>query len=295
MKIILVGAGGQVGKCLHEELIKTDHKTFSYSKAHLNIDDHKKVTETISNIKPEIVINACAYTDVDKAEEDFNSANMVNNISVKNLANVCKKNYSLLIHLSTDYVFNSNESKPLNENDDLNPINLYGKTKAMGEESIIQTDCSFCIIRTSWIFSEYGKNFMKTMLNLSKTQKELSVVNDQVGNPTYAREISRGILEIVKRYEKLRNEREIYHLSGNEQMTWFDFSKSIFSVAKNYDFKIPKKINPISSDDFQTKAYRPEYSVLDSSKFRNEFNFNMPSLRSSIDEAIRNINNIKSL
>ena len=110
MKIILVGAGGQVGKCLHEELIKTDHKTFSYSKAHLNIVDHKKVSETISNIKPEIVINACAYTDVDKAEEDFNSANMVNNISVKNLANVCKKNYSLLIHLSTDYVFNSDES-----------------------------------------------------------------------------------------------------------------------------------------------------------------------------------------
>lgn len=264
MKVLLTGANGQLGNCikaicpLNYELINTDRQQ-------LDITDILAIEAIINKYKPDVIINSAAYTAVDRAEDEPTLANQINVIGPQNLAIVAKKYNIKLIHISTDYVFDGNQNIPYIENDVTNPINVYGKTKRDGEITVLNNYPSSIIIRTSWVFSEYGNNFVKTMLKLSKIRTELSVINDQIGNPTYAGDIALTIFDILEK----NIPGGIYHYCGDQSVSWYEFAKRIFDIEQQLNSTIkksPVNVSPILTKDYPTKACRPLYSVLDMQK-----------------------------
>jgi len=300
--VLVTGSNGQLGSelrtLIHHELqgkvetllpkingteVKTSANMNYYftDKNELDITDMKKVKEFCKNNKITHIINCAAYTAVDKAEEDKALADLINHIAVKNLAQVSKELNISLTHISTDYVFNGESFKPYNEDDITNPQGVYGQTKLDGENAMIEINPKkSIIIRTSWIYSSFGANFVKTMLRLGKEKEELGVIFDQIGTPTYAADLAKTILDIIP---KIKNKKaEIYHYSNEGAISWYDFAKEIMKMAK-----LDCDINPIETFQYPTPAKRPHYSLLNKSKIKEEFNLVIPYWKDSLDECLK--------
>lgn len=282
-KILVTGAKGQLGSDIEEISTNYTYKFYFVDKKILDITDYKKVREFVEKNNINIIINCAAYTAVDKAESEVNLADLINNKAVENLANLAKELSIKLIHISTDYVFDGKNYKPYIESDITNPQSIYGNTKLCGENKIIQINPSnSIIIRTSWVYSQYGNNFVKTMINLSKQKEFLNVINDQVGSPTYARDLADIILQILPNLDN--NDVEIYHYSNEGVLSWYDFAKEIIGIIKS-----PCKINPISSENYKTLAKRPYYSLLDKSKIKSRFNLEIPYWKDSLNKCLEKL------
>ena len=256
MKVLITGSNGMLGHDLIDvldgkhELIKTTSKS-------LDITDKDKVKDYIVNENPDIVINSAAYTDVDGCETNEEIAYKVNGEGVKNLALACKLVDCPLVHISTDYVFNGENTKPWMEDDEVGPISIYGKSKLQGEEAIESILDKFFIIRTSWLYGVNGGNFPKTMLELAKTHDTLTVVTDEIGTPTYTLDLAQAIAELIE-----TEYYGIYHITNSDYCSWFDFAKYIFEV-KDIDVNVV----PVTAEEFARPASRPHYSVLNNSNW----------------------------
>lgn len=272
MKILVLGHKGQLGRCIEDQLTNTNHRVTYFSKKNIDISNFEEMNIKIADISPEIVINAAAYTNVDLAEKNKRKANIINGEAVANIAEICKSIDALLVHISTDYVFDGNSNQPINENARPNPQTVYGKSKLNGELAIKKTNCKYIIIRTAWVFSEYGNNFLKTMLSLGKSKKELFIIDDQIGCPTYAQDLANAIVNILPYFKSASTCQKVYHYCGDKPCSWYDFANVIFEYAKKKSFLTPEIIKPIKSNQYQTLATRPLYSVLDCSNFQKTFN-----------------------
>lgn len=283
MKILVTGAGGQLGNCIRLAAEGAADEYRFTDVAELDITNTAAVDELAAAEKFDVIVNCAAYTDVDKAEDNREFAELLNAGAVANLAHAAREHGATLIHISTDYVFGGNSGNtPRNETEPANPTGVYGATKLHGEEAILRSGCKYLIIRTAWLYSEFGKNFVKTMLGLTATRPSLSVVFDQAGTPTYARDLASAIVEIVARRLFEGNE-GIFHYSDEGVCSWYDFTRMIAEIAGN----TACDIRPCHSDEFPSKVVRPAYSVLDKTKFKETFGLPIPywvdSLRLCID------------
>ncbi|MEA1955621.1 MAG: dTDP-4-dehydrorhamnose reductase, partial [Campylobacterota bacterium] len=276
--ILVTGSNGQLGSEIKELSSKYSHNFFFTNRENLDITNKNKILKFIDENSINSIINCAAYTAVDKAENDKSNANYINNIAVKSLAELAKEKDIKLIHISTDYVFDGTNFKPYNETDKTNPNGIYGSTKLNGEISLQTINPkNSIIIRTSWVYSSFGNNFVKTMLHLGKEKDELNVIFDQVGTPTYAKDLAKLILDIIP---KLKNENtEIYNYSNEGVLSWYDFAKEIMKMAK-----INCKVNPIETKNYPTPAKRPYFSLLNKNKIKNDFNITIPYWKDSLDK-----------
>lgn len=289
MKILLLGGNGQLGKSIIDQFKKSKNNIINTSRNDLDICNFDSASKKINNFKPNIIINAAAYTAVDESERKRHLADKVNNLAVNNIAKLCKINNIKLIHFSTDYVFDGLAKTPYKETSTPNPKQAYGLSKLLGENSIIKSDCDYIIIRTSWVYSEYGSNFLKTMLRLGSSQNSIDVVNDEVGCPTYAKDIADALLKIINDININKFDSGIYNYSGDTSCSWYVFAEMIFKEALSKGIKVPKFLNPISSAKFNSMATRPKYSVLDNTKIQDRFLCKPSSLKDGVSKAISNI------
>jgi len=283
INILVTGSKGQVGSELQALKNDYNYNFFFTDRNSLDITNKKEIENFIQENSINIIINAAAYTAVDKAEEDIENADKVNHLGTKYLAEIAKEKNIKLIHISTDYVFNGENFKPYTEDDTTNPNGVYGTTKLAGEDAMktINPKDSI-IIRTSWVYSSFGANFVKTMLRLGKERDSLGVIYDQVGTPTYARDLAKSILDILP---NINNDKvEIYNYSNEGVLSWYDFSKEIMRMAK-----INCQINPIETKEYPTPAKRPHYSLLNKSKIKKEFNITIPYWKDSLDECLKTL------
>ena len=285
MKILVLGCKGQLGRCLNDQLTNTEHEVIYTSREQIDIADFKVTKNKILEFSPNLIINATAYTAVDKAEEDHETADLINHLAVKNIADLCNQLECWLIHVSTDYVFDGNSNVPYKEDDQTNPQGVYGETKLKGELAIQASGCKHIILRTAWVFSEYGNNFLKTMLRLGAERDELSIVGDQVGCPTYAQDIARSVVEIVPQLNS-RKDNGIYHYCGDQPCSWYDFANAIFDQAMAHNLKIPSIVNSIETSAYPTPAKRPTFSVLDCSQIENDFGVHASNWHDGIRQVI---------
>lgn len=282
MNILVTGANGQLGNEMRiVSRNSQDHYIFT-DVAELDITNAMAVEKIVNDHDIKAIINCAAYTNVDKAEDDYDFAELLNATAVKNLAQAIKKHDGILIHISTDYVFGGTKNNtPCSEDEPANPTGVYGITKLHGEQSIIETGCKHLIIRTAWLYSEFGKNFVKTMLNLTATKPNLNVVFDQVGSPTYAYDLAQAIFNIVEK-RKYEGQDGIYHYSNEGVCSWYDFTKMIAEYAGHTDCDI----QPCHSDEFPSKVVRPSYSVLDKTKIKKTFNIHIPYWTDSLKRCL---------
>jgi len=283
MKTILVtGANGQLGKCLQElSAVCRNMKFVFVGSENLDITDKKETLAFFDKSNYEYCVNCAGYTAVDKAEQDSEKAFLVNVIGVENLALACLENNTTLIHISTDFVFDGISSIPYKEEDGTKPLSVYGRTKLDGEKVIQEILKEFFVLRTSWLYSEYGNNFMKTMLRLGNERSELGIISDQIGSPTYAKDLARAIIRII---ELGSNEYGVYHYSSEGVASWYDFAKTIFELSNTEVI-----VNSIPTLSYPTPAKRPHYSVLDKSKFKKKLGIEIPYWRDSLKEAISSL------
>ena len=286
MKILILGSQGQLGRCLYDQFSQTDYELIYHSRADTDIADLTETSENLIALNPDIVVNATAYTAVDLAETHESLAYQVNHFAVDNLASQCEKIGSFLIHVSTDYVFDGTASRPYKEEDKTNPKSVYGASKLAGEIAIQRTDCRFLIIRTSWVFSEYGNNFFKTMLRLGAERETLSIVGDQMGCPTYAQDIASLIVDLIPRIDKGSVESGIYHFCGDTACSWYQFAKEIFAQADQLGYRTSKQVQSIATKDYPTPAKRPGYSVFDCTKIENTCNISRSNWRIGINRVL---------
>jgi dTDP-4-dehydrorhamnose reductase len=287
MKILVTGAYGQLGNEINCLTVKYPDWQFLFTDVDtLDITSESDLEAWFQNNQPDFVINCAAYTAVDKAETDVGTAEKVNSLAPKLLANQAKKLGAKVIHVSTDYVFDGESFLPYSEEDTVNPKSVYGETKLKGEQNCFNENPETVVIRTSWLYSAFGNNFVKTMLLLGKEQGQLNVVYDQVGTPTYAADLADSILSIIEISEKEPEKflPGIYHFSNEGVASWFDFAKAIFEISGvNCD------VNPVLSDQFPTAAKRPNFSVLDKSKIKNTFGITIPYWRDSLKDCIQKL------
>ena len=294
MRILVTGKNGQLGRSI-QKLVNTDAKIDinQYSndfifigRGELDLSSESSIGHYFNNNdKFDVIINCAAYTAVDRAEEEQELANQVNHLAVKQLAGIAKEQKAKLIHISTDYVFDGESDKAYLETDETNPINVYGKTKLAGEKALQEIiPANAMIIRTSWVYSEFGNNFVKTMLNLGKERDELNVVSDQIGSPTYATDLAGAILKIIsnKNYQNKEQSTEIYHYSNEGKISWYDFAKEIFKIAK-----IDCKVNPITTQQYPMPAKRPKNTLMNKDKIVKVFNILHSPWRGSLELCIR--------
>ncbi len=279
IKAIVFGANGQLGTCIKTLNDNADLIYFP-REAEANILDVEALDAVFSAQHPSYVINCAAYTAVDKAEEETELAERVNVTGVKNLAEQCVKHGATLIHISTDFVFKGDIARPLTEADKTEPISVYGQTKLDGEKAAAAIDRHF-IIRTGWLYSEHGNNFVKTMLRLGAERDELRIIADQVGTPTYAIDLAAFILEIINRDNIAYG---TYHYSNEGVTSWFDFARAVFDISETQ-----VKAIPIRTDQYPTAATRPAYSVMDKSKVKETFSIEIPYWRDSLIKCINKL------
>jgi len=283
--ILVTGSNGQLGNELRvkSEELRISDKFYFTNRNTLDITDFEKVKKFCKENKITHIINCAAYTAVDKAEDEKEQANLINHIAVKNLAQISKKLNISLIHISTDYVFDGTNHIPYKEYDKVSPNGVYGQTKLDGEKAMKEINPkNSIIIRTSWVYSSFGSNFVKTMLDLSKKLDKLGVIYDQVGTPTYAKDLAKTILDILPQIKA--NDVEIYHYSNEGVISWYDFAKAVFEI-NNIDIEV----NPIETKDYPTIAIRPNYSVLNKSKIKDEFSIIIPYWKDSLKECLKEI------
>jgi len=282
MKNILVtGSSGQLGSEIKERALNFPQYQFTFADIEeLDLTNSEAVNTFFKEHKFDSCINCAAYTAVDNAEDDRELALLVNFDAVKNLAEACSSHNTFLVHISTDYVFDGTNYKPYEETDPPSPNSYYGLTKLKGEEAVFSMSDHAVIIRTSWLYSAYGNNFVKTMLRLGKTNEQIGVVADQVGTPTYAGDLADTILTILKKYDgKAVN--EIYHFSNEGVTSWYDFAKAIFTKEN-----IACHIRPIETKDYPTPAKRPPFSVLNKGKIKNVFDLQIPHWLESLEKCL---------
>jgi len=275
--ILVTGANGQLGSEIRD--LEADYPNYNFiftDREELDITKHKAVENFIEVNIITAIINCAAYTAVDKAEEQFEIANEINHLAVDNFARIAEESNIKLIHISTDYVFDGTAHKPYTETDMPNPQSVYGKTKLAGETVMLTINpLNSVIIRTSWVYSNYGNNFVKTMLRLGKERDQLNVVADQIGTPTYAGDLAQAILEILP---KIFNEKvEIFHFSNEGVCSWYDFAKAIFELEG-----LSTKVNPIETWQYPTSAQRPFYSVLNKTSIKERYQFEIPYWKESL-------------
>ncbi len=281
MNILITGANGQLGLEIASLAANFPDYTFFFAdKNLLNIVNFEEVEGFISKNKIDVIVNCAAYTNVDKAEDEPEIANEVNHLAVKNLGEIAIKHHIKLIHLSTDYVFDGNSSIPYMESDITNPQNAYGISKLNGEKALLDINPkNSIIIRTSWLYSEFGSNFVKTMLRLSSEKEQISVVSDQIGSPTYAKDLAQAILQIIP--EIVSDGTQIYHYANKGRCSWFDFASAIMKIAQQNCI-----ILPITSADFKTKVKRPKCSLMNTEKIQHTFNLEIPKWEDALRECI---------
>lgn len=273
MRVLITGAQGQVG----QELMQSAPPSWqisAFGSQQLDISDAQQVLDNIRQVQPQLIINAAAYTAVDKAESDQDRAYAVNHLGAENLAKAALSIDCPLLHISTDYVFNGNHSRPYTENDTPAPNSVYGHSKWLGEQAITANCRKHIILRTSWVFGIHGNNFVKTMLRLSQERKALSIVSDQIGGPTSARSIAQALWQIAQDYQANGTASwGTYHFSGAPTCSWYEFAVEIFAqaVALKLIEQSPA-LTPITTADYPTPAQRPAYSVLDNTKISQQLN-----------------------
>ena len=286
MRILVTGKNGQLGKSINK-IVNTgngknnyqqDNEFIFVGREELDLSSESSISHYFDNSdRFDVIINCAAYTAVDKAEEEQELANQINHLAVKQLANIANEQKAKLIHISTDYVFDGESDKPYIETDTPNPINIYGKTKLAGEKAlqeIMPTDV--IIIRTSWLYSEFGNNFVKTMLRLGKERDEINVVSDQIGSPTYATDLAKVILKIID-YQDKKQSTEIYHYSNEGEISWYEFAKEIFKIAE-----VNCKVNPITTQQYPTPAKRPKNALMSCDKIVRELGIKPPKMEDSL-------------
>ena len=280
--IVIFGASGQLGQCF-KNIAEKDGLSSIYfpSEAEANILDFDALKTVFETYKPAYSINCAAYTAVDKAEDDQEIALKVNKTGVENLARLCAENGSVLIHVSTDFVFKGDSSAPRVEDDTTEPVNVYGQTKLDGEQVVEVLLKKYFILRTGWLYSEYGNNFVKTMLKLGAERGELKVIADQAGTPTYAIDLATCIINIIKSESTAYG---IYHYSNEGIASWYDFAKAIFEISG-----VIVKVLPVKTSEYVTKAKRPAYSVMDKSKIKDAFKIEIPYWRESLVTCINKL------
>jgi dTDP-4-dehydrorhamnose reductase len=278
--ILVTGANGQLGSEIRELSANYEDNFFFTDREELDITDKEAIYQFVEANKIDAIINCAAYTAVDKAEEDKVLADEINHHAVKKLAKAALTYDLKLIHVSTDYVFDGKAHKPYIEEQQTRPQSVYGQTKLDGELEILKINPkNSIIIRTAWVYSSYGANFVKTMLRLGKERDELGVIYDQVGSPTYAKDLAQAILEILP---KLNNSKpQIYHYSNEGVTSWFDFAKEIMRMAK-----VECQVNPIETKEYPTPAPRPHYSLLNKLKIKNAFDLTIPYWKDSLDQCL---------
>lgn len=289
--IVVSGKNGQLGKELQD--LSSTYPQFNFiffDKEELNIADESALQSIFKKYLPAYFINCAAYTAVDKAESEKDLAISINETAVGNIAKACKQSHTKFIHVSTDYVFDGNGKQPYKEDDKTNAVNFYGQTKLLGERLAIKNNPDTIIIRTSWVYSEYGNNFVKTMLRLMKERKEINVVNDQIGSPTYAKDLAEAIMSIVNSERSMVNSKNhdyahsfsgIYHFSNDGIISWYDFSCAIKEIKH-----LGCVINPIPTSAFPTPAKRPAYSVFDKTRIQTAFNIQLKNWKESLQECL---------
>ncbi len=285
MNVLVTGANGQLGNEMRLVAQNSIDNYIFTDVAELDITNAEAVGKCVEENNIKAIINCAAYTNVDKAEDDREFAELLNATAVRNLAEAIKRNDGVLVHVSTDYVFGGAQNNtPCTEAQKANPTGVYGETKLHGEQAIVETGCHHVIIRTAWLYSEFGKNFVKTMLELTATKPQLKVVFDQTGTPTYAYDLALAIFDIVE-HRKYEGNDGIYHYSNEGVCSWFDFTKMIAEYAGN----TACDIQPCHSDEFPSKVVRPSYSVLDKTKIKTTFGLFVPYWTDSLKKCIENL------
>lgn len=284
MNILVTGANGQLGTHMRLLAPSSNHKWFFTDVAELDITSAEAVDAFVDANAVSLIVNCAAYTNVDRAESEEDIALRINADAVRNLAEAMKRVDGVLVHISTDYVFGGNlNNTPCTEDEPVNPTGAYGRTKLAGEQAA--AICRHLIFRTAWLYSEYGKNFLLTMLNLTATKPELKVVFDQVGTPTYAGDLARAIFDIVENGTYADHE-GIYNFSNEGVCSWFDFAKEIARQSGH----TACRISPCHSDEFPSPVKRPAYSVLDKTKYKSTFRAEIPYWTDSLTTCLNNIN-----
>lgn len=284
MNILVTGANGQLGNEMR--VVGThsaDHYIFTDIEQ-LDITSVEAIESIFSKECIDIVVNCAAYTAVDRAEEEEDCAYRINHHAVANLAKACVKHGATLIHLSTDYIFDGNTDTPYTEEATPSPLNIYGKSKLAGEESIIESGCHHIIIRTAWLYSTFGNNFCKRMCEMTASQNKLRVVCDQIGSPTYAEDLAKAIAYIIESRQLAKC--GIYNYSGEGECSWYDFAVEIARLCNHLDCNI----SPCRSEEYSARALRPRYSLLDKGKFCETFGIEIPDWRVSLAKCIRQLN-----
>lgn len=294
MNILVTGANGQLGNCIRKSVTNhasciLNHASNNYIFTDINeldITDEDAVMTMVKENNVKLIVNCAAYTNVEKAEDEPEFAEILNAGAAHNLAEAVKANDGWLIHISTDYVFGGSQGNtPRDETEPVNPTGVYGLTKLHGEQRIERSGCKSLIFRTSWLYSEYGKNFVKTMLTLTSAKPELKVVFDQVGTPTYAQDLADAIVSIIEN-RQFEGREGIYHYSNEGVCSWYDFTKMIAEIAGNTNCDI----QPCHTDELPSKVIRPSYSVLDKTKLKSTFNNKVPYWTESLRKCINNLN-----
>jgi len=289
MKILVTGKNGQLGRSI-QKTVNADTKIGNNQSPNeyifagredLDLSSKSSISHYFDNNKFDLIINCAAYTQVDKAEQEIGLADQINHLAVKQLASIASNQQARLIHISTDYVFDGESDKPYIETDTPNPINAYSRTKLAGEKALqALMPINAIIIRTSWLYSEYGNNFVKTMLRLGRERDELSAVNDQMGSPTYATDLADAILEIIrhKKFRDVAQTTQIYNYSGEGEISWHEFAKEIFKLAE-----IDCKVSPITTQQYPTPAKRPRNTFMNKDKIVKVFNIKISNWKSSLN------------
>ena len=276
MKILIIGSEGMLGHDLVDILSKENE--INTTTIHtLDITDINKTIETVKDYNPDVVVHAAAYTDVDGSESNQDMAYKVNTIGTRNVAVACQETNSSLVYISTDYVFDGTKGSSYYEYDQTNPLSVYGKTKYLGEVYIRDILSKFYITRTSWLYGLNGPNFIKTMLNLAKTNKSINVVDDQIGSPTYTVDLAKAIAQIIKKpiYG-------IYHITNSDHCSWYEYAKEIFKLAQ-----VDVEVKPVSTDEFPRPAPRPKYSVLENYNWKMEGFPKIKSYKEALKEYLK--------
>ena len=284
MKVLVIGSDGQLG--LEFQKISNSYDSLSWVFSTIKTLDLVKldtISSFLNDINPSVIINCAAYTSVDKAETESKLADLINHEAVDIISRWTSDNNKKLVHVSTDYVFDGLSKLPLSENSNTNPINEYGSSKLKGEQVCLKNDTNSIIIRTSWLYSSFGNNFLKTMIELMKKNNSIKIVNDQIGSPTYAYDLAKGILKIIMNY---KSESGLFHYSNEGEISWFEFARSIREL-----YNLDCEIIGVSSKEFKTLAKRPQYSLLSKSKIKKIFKLEIPNYKQSLEDCINAIKN----
>lgn len=283
MRVLLFGKNGQLGSELDLQL-KERHEVISFDRNQADLTDLSQISTLIAQHAPQIVINAAAYTAVDKAESEAELASAINTIAPGVMAQAAKNIEALFIHYSTDYVFDGCAQVPYSEDHSTNPQSVYGSTKLAGEQAVASAGGQHLVLRTSWVYARSGQNFLNTMLRLAKERDELSIVSDQQGAPTYVPDLANLTVQLIDRYQSQGNSiiSGVYHASGGGTTTWYDFARNIFDLSGNGEMKV----DPISTADYPTPAQRPLYSVLSNQKLVKHFGLQLPDWQNALKRCL---------